>query len=84
MKCGYGESGFGWMDGVEVVLNNRGITVEAVWQCTKDRNQQRPYVYDRVSHGHFCLVPVVVGLPSSSLVTYHLERGRMPLHDILG
>ena len=26
-----------WMDGVEVALGNRGMTVEAARQCAKDR-----------------------------------------------
>ena len=28
-----------WMDGVKVALGNRGITVEAARQCTKDRKE---------------------------------------------
>ena len=33
-----GRPRLGWMDGVKVALGNRGMTVEAVRQCTKDRN----------------------------------------------
>ena len=29
----------GWMDGVKVVLGNRGVTVEAARQYTKDRKE---------------------------------------------
>ena len=32
-----GRSQFAWMDSVKVVLGNRGMPVEAVRQCTKDR-----------------------------------------------
>ena len=32
----------------------------------------------------FCLLPVFFGLPSHALLAYHLERGRMPLHDAVG
>ena len=28
-----------WMDGVNVALGNRGMTVEAVCQCVKDRKE---------------------------------------------
>ena len=31
----------GWMDGVKVALGNRGMTVEAARQCTKDRKEWR-------------------------------------------
>ena len=32
-----GRPRLGWMDGVKVALGNRGMTVEAARQCTKDR-----------------------------------------------
>ena len=32
-----GRPRLGWMDGVKVELGNRGMTVEAVRQCPKDR-----------------------------------------------
>ena len=31
-----GRPRLGWMDGVKVALGNRGLTVEAARQCTKD------------------------------------------------
>ena len=34
-----------WMDGVEVVLGNRGITVEAACQCAKYRKEWRALVH---------------------------------------
>ena len=33
---------FGWMDGVKVALDNRGMPVEAARQCSKDRKEWRP------------------------------------------
>ena len=36
-----GRPRFGWMDGVKVTLGNRGMTVEAARQCTKDRKEWR-------------------------------------------
>ena len=35
----------GWMDGVKVALGNRGMTVEAVRQCAKDRKAWRALVH---------------------------------------
>ena len=34
-----------WMDGVKVALGNRGMTVEAVRQCAKDRKAWRALVH---------------------------------------
>ena len=35
----------GWMDGVKVTLGNRGMTVEAARQCTKDRKEWRALLH---------------------------------------
>ena len=35
----------GWMDGVKVALGKRGMTVEAVRQCPKDRKEWRALVH---------------------------------------
>ena len=35
----------GWMDGVKVALGNRGMTLEAVRQCAKDRKEWRALVH---------------------------------------
>ena len=35
----------GWMDGVKMALDNRGMTVEAVRQCAKDRKECRSLVH---------------------------------------
>ena len=34
-----------WMDGVKVALGYRGMTVEAVRQCAKDRKEWRALVH---------------------------------------
>ena len=34
-----GRSRLGWMDGVKVALGNRGMMVEAVRQCAKNRKE---------------------------------------------
>ena len=39
-----GRPRLGWMDGVKVALGNRGMTVEAARQCTKDRKAWRALV----------------------------------------
>ena len=35
----------GWMDGGKVALGNRGMTVEAALQCSKDRKEWRALVH---------------------------------------
>ena len=40
-----GRPRLGWMDGVRVALDNRGMTVEAKRQCAKDRNAWRALVH---------------------------------------
>ena len=40
-----GRPRLGWMDGVKVALGNRGMTVEAVRQCAKDRKEWRAMVH---------------------------------------
>ena len=40
-----GRPRLGWMDGVKVVLGNRGMTVEAARQCAKDLKEWRALVH---------------------------------------
>ena len=40
-----GRPRLGWMDGVNVALGNRGMTVEAARRCTKDRKELRALVH---------------------------------------
>ena len=40
-----GKPRLGWMDGVKVVLGNRGMTVEGAQQCAKDRKEWRALVH---------------------------------------
>ena len=40
-----GRPTLGWMDGVKVALGNRGMTVEAARQCTKDRKEWKALVH---------------------------------------
>ena len=42
----------GWMDGVKVVLGNRGMTVEATHQCAKDRKERRALVLMKLDEFH--------------------------------
>ena len=44
-----GRPRLGWMDGVKVVLGNRGMTVEAAGQCAKDRTEWKALVHTYVS-----------------------------------
>ena len=40
-----GRARLGWMDGVNVALGNRGMTVEAARQCAKARKEENPGTY---------------------------------------
>ena len=40
-----GRPRLGWMDGVQVALGRRGMTVEAARQCAKDRKEWRALVH---------------------------------------
>ena len=40
-----GRPRFSWMDGVNVALGNRGMTVEAARQCANDRKEWRALVH---------------------------------------
>ena len=40
-----GRPRLGWMDGVKVTMGNRGMTVEAVRQCVKDRKEWRALIH---------------------------------------
>ena len=42
----------GWMDGVKVPLCNRGMTVEAARQCTKDRKEWRALAHMQLNEFH--------------------------------
>ena len=35
----------GWIDGVKVALDNKGMTAEAARQCSKDRKEWRALVH---------------------------------------
>ena len=40
-----GRPRFGWMDGLKAALGNRGMTVESVRQCAKERKEWRALVH---------------------------------------
>ena len=40
-----GRPRLGWMDGVNLALGKRGMTVEAARQCAKDRKEWRALVH---------------------------------------
>ena len=40
-----GRPRLGWMDGVKVALDNRGMTVEAARKCVKDRKEWMALVH---------------------------------------
>ena len=72
-----GKQRLGWMDGLTVALGNRGMTVEAARQCTKNRKEWRALLHMQLMefHGPFLRGPVFfrTALPCSG--GYHLESG---------
>ena len=76
----------GWMDGVEVALGNRGMTVEAASLCAKDRKEWRTLVHMKLNEFQrpFLLGPVFFRTALRCTCGYHLKRGGMPVHDTVG
>ena len=84
----WGRLRLGWMNGAKVALGSTGITVEAMLQCTKDRNEWSALVLMLCNWLNFTY-PFLLGpvffwtiLPCSG--GYHLERGGMLLHGAVG
>ena len=79
----WGRPRLGWMDGVKVAFGNRGMTAEAERNIRKSGEPW--YICNWMSFTWpFLLGPVffLTALPCSG--GYHLERGGMPLHDVVG
>ena len=74
------------MDGVNVALGNRGMTAEAKRQCVKDGKEWRALVHMYLIkfHTSFLLGPVFFRTTLPCFGGYHLERGGMPLYDVVG
>ena len=82
-----GRPRLGWMDGVKVALGNRGGTVKAARQCAKDRKAWRALVYicNWMSFMRpFLLGPVFFRTALLCSGGYHMEKGGIPLHDVVG
>ena len=71
-----GRQRLGWMDDVKVAFGNRGILVEAVYQCAKDQKEWRAeYICSRMSFPRpFLLDPVFFRTSLMCSGGYHLER----------
>ena len=50
-----GRPRLGWMDGVKVALDNRGMTVEAAHQCAKDRKEWIALVHMQLNEFHVAI-----------------------------
>ena len=50
-----GRPRLGWMDGVKVASGNRGMTVEAAHQCTKDWKEWRALVHVKLNEFHVAI-----------------------------
>ena len=60
--------------------------VEAEQQLAKDRKEWRALVHMKMINFHVVIFAWLLsfGPPSHNLVTYHLEKDGMPLHDAVG
>ena len=79
-----GRPKLGWKDGVNVILGNRGMMVEAAWQCLKDRIHRKEwepwYICDWMSFTwQFLLGTVFFQTALLCSGGYHMERGGMLL-----
>ena len=65
-----GRPRLGWMDGVKVAMGNRGMTVEAARQCSKDRKRGEPWCICNMGEftRPFSLGLCSFGQPSRALV----------------
>ena len=82
-----GRHRLGWMDGVKLTLDSRGMTVQAARQCANVRKEWRAlvHIYRRLScRRPFLLRSCSFGPLSRALVACHFEWGGMPLHDEVG
>ena len=70
VEGGYEGDWLGWMDGVKVALDNRGMTVEAARQCAKIGKRGEPwYISNCMSFTPpFLLALCSFGPPSRALV----------------
>ena len=75
------------MDGVKVALGNRGMTVEAALECRKDLEEWRALVHillNEFQAAVFAWHHVLSDHPPVCSGGYHMERGGMPLRDVVG
>ena len=82
-----GRPKLGWMDGVKVALGNRGMMAEAARQCAKQRKEWRALVHMQLNEFQaaiFALRCVFFWTALPCPGGYHMERGGMPLHDVVG
>ena len=73
----------GWCEGGLRQQRNDGGGCATMRERPDSVESPGTYVTERVSSGHFCLAVFFrTALPCSGV--YHMERGGMPLHDVVG
>ena len=70
-----GRPRLGWMDGVKVALGNRGMTMEAERQCSKDRKEWRALVQVKLNEFHAAIFAWPCVLSDSPPVLWWLSPG---------
>ena len=72
-----GRQRLSWMDGVKVVLGNRGMTVEAAQQCAKDRKEWRAVVHMYLNEFHAVIFAWPCVLSDRPAVLWWLSHGEV-------
>ena len=76
----WGRLRLGWIDGWHEDGLGQQRDDSAAQQCAKDRREWRVLMHmNMIEFNAF-----IFGQPFHALVDYHLERGGMPLHDVVG
>ena len=71
-----GRPRLGWMDGVKVVLGNRGLTVVAARQCAKDRKAWRAQVHMYLNEFHAAIFAWPCVLSNRPPILWWLSHGK--------
>ena len=70
-----GRPRLGWMDGVNVALGNRGMTVEAARQCAKGRKAWRSLVHMKLNEFHAAIFAWLCVLSDRPPMLWWLSHG---------
>ena len=80
-KALWGKPRLGWMDGVKVSLDSRGMTVEAAQQCAEEVKEWQALVHMQVIENKAAMFTSCAPLEQSSLlwwlITWYVVEGSL-------